>query len=160
MGNFIGCYYLHINGSLIYKPGTESSADIRESDFARALWLVDPTDRGNCWSILVEALSLGANSDRVNELAAKWECDNEDAAEFSAHIGVRLYRDGDAWCATYNGAGNLQESPHGFGETALDALADLCGSLGYKASKMWGGSFRQLITSAVKAATDKGLGRE
>jgi hypothetical protein len=44
--SIIGWYYLHENGSLIYKReigGT--AADIRESDLARGLWPLDPQDR-------------------------------------------------------------------------------------------------------------------
>jgi hypothetical protein len=47
-----GWYYLHTNGSLIYKRelgGT--AADIRESDFARAMWPLDPADRAGAWRI-------------------------------------------------------------------------------------------------------------
>jgi len=34
-----GYYYLHMNGDLIYKRETgDTAADIRESDFAVAMW--------------------------------------------------------------------------------------------------------------------------
>ena len=66
-----GWYYLHTNGELIYKRDLDgTAADIRESDFARALWPMDPTDRESAWTILVEALALGANEERIAELEA------------------------------------------------------------------------------------------
>ena len=40
-----------------------------------------------------------------------------------------VYMDGNSWCAstweTYQLDLNLQEAPHGFGDTKLDAIADL-----------------------------------
>lgn len=48
--SIIGWYYLHQNSDLIYKHefgGT--AADIRESDFARGLWPMDPEDRAGAW---------------------------------------------------------------------------------------------------------------
>ena len=76
-----GWYYLHTNGSLIYKRELgETAADIRESDFARAMWPMDPTDRAGAWNVLVEALALGADAARVKELAAKWQSQFRTAA--------------------------------------------------------------------------------
>jgi hypothetical protein len=80
----------------------------------------------------------------VAALAIKWECDDEDAASYAERLGIKLYMDGDAWCAARADAINLQESPHGFGPTALDAMADLCKQLGYRAAKMWGPTFQSL----------------
>lgn len=38
-----GWYYLHSNGALIYKPDHDGTvADIRDSNFARGLWPMDP----------------------------------------------------------------------------------------------------------------------
>ena len=61
-----GWYYLHENGSLIYKRelgGT--AADIRESSFARAMWSYDPRDRENAWTMLVEAKAAGTEYQEV-----------------------------------------------------------------------------------------------
>lgn len=141
-----GWYYLHVNGSLIYKRemgGT--AADIRESDFARGLWPVDPSDRAGAWRIVVEGLAAGASRERVMELAARWKCDDEDAAVYAKHVGAQLYKDGDHWCATRRDFANLQESPAGFGPTCLEALAELAKALGYKPSKMWGATFADLL---------------
>ena len=38
---------------------------------------------------------------------------------------LRLYRDGDQWCATLGDFRDLQESPAGFGKTALAACLAL-----------------------------------
>ena len=63
-----GYYYLHENGSLIYKVGTDCVADFRESDFVKAFWPFDPEDRETAWNLLVESLAAGANKDRVISL--------------------------------------------------------------------------------------------
>lgn len=139
-----GCYYLHTNGDLIYKPHIESAADIRESNFARGLWFVDPSDREGAWSILVEALAGGANPQRIAELAKKWGCDDADASHYADRIGVRLQMDGNAWHAARSDFENLQESPSGFGNTALEAMAELAKELGYQPATMWGVSFKHL----------------
>jgi hypothetical protein len=145
---FEGWYYLHTNGDLIFKKemgGT--AADIRESDFARGMWPVDSSDREGAWAILVEALAAGANKARVQELARKWKCDDADADKYATRVGVTLQRDGSAWHAMAPGHINLQESPNGFGETCLEAMAALAKELGYKPSKMWGASFKQLLAA-------------
>lgn len=148
--SLVGWYYLHTSGDLIYKPdhgGT--AADIRESDFARALWPVDPTDRAGAWAILVEALAAGAKPERVRGLALKWVCDDEDAGFYADRVGAKVFRDGAAWCATRKDFVNLQESPAGFGDTALDALAALAKEIGYRPAKMWGASFADLLARPV-----------
>ena len=141
-----GFYYLHTNGKLIYKrnlPGT--AADIRESDFAVMLWPIDVQNRENAWQILVEALACGANLERVMELSVKWRCSDEDALIYALHAGARLFMDGDKWCATREDFVDLQESPAGFGSTALEALANLCKDLGYRPQKLWGATFASLL---------------
>jgi hypothetical protein len=140
-----GWYYLHENGALIYKPSADACADIRDSNFARGLWPMHPEDRASAWRIVVEAAAAGALPDRVADLAAKWQCDDEDAAHYAEHIGARLYMDGNAWCATRKDFENLQESPAGFGDTAREALAELAKALGYRPSKMWGATFQDLL---------------
>ena len=141
-----GWYYLHENGELIYKRelgGT--AADIHESPFARALWPCDPSDRGGAWSILIEALAAGANKQRIAELAEKWNCSNDDAINYAERYGVSLGMDGSAFCATRTDFVNLQESPAGFGDSYLEAMAELCKELGYIPSKMWGAGFPELL---------------
>lgn len=143
----IGYYYLHTNGSLIYKRelgGT--AADIRESDFARAMWSCDPQDREAAWTTLVEALALGANADRIKELAALWHCDDVDADQYASRVGdgLDITRDGDKWCALPRGC-SMAESPVGFGDTKLEAMAELCKALGYQGGKTWTATFAGLL---------------
>ncbi len=148
--SIIGWYYLHTNGELIYKRDLDgTAADIRESTFARALWPIDPTDRESAWSILVEALAAGASPERVKELAAKWECDDADAPNYAERVGALVHMDGKSWCATRKDFVNLQESPAGFGDTALEAMAALAKELGYRPSKMWGPTFNSVLTAPV-----------
>lgn len=151
-----GWYYLHINGDLIYKRefDGDTAADIRESDFARAMWPMRTDDREGAWDILVEALSLGARPERVKELAEKWGCNDADAAVYAERLGAKVFMDGNAWCATRKDSINLQESPSGFGDTALEALAALCKELGYVGGKMWNATFKSLLAkpASVRAA--------
>lgn len=72
-------YYLHTNGELIHKrtwPGDDNSP------FVCRIWRCDPTSRENAWTIIVEALTLGANVARIRELAAHWNCNAVDLIEF------------------------------------------------------------------------------
>jgi hypothetical protein len=152
--NIAGYYYLHSNGDLIWKRFTDGGqvADFRESPFVIQFWPLDPQDRETCWRILVEALALGAKEHRLNELVDTWDCDDADAQVYAERIGVELKRDGNAWCAMQAGATNIQEFPAGFSEvSALHALAELCKELGYRAQKMWGASFQQLVSGKVPA---------
>lgn len=152
MSEIIGWYYLHVNGSLIYKRelgGT--AADIRESDFAKSMWPIDPSDRETAWRILVEALSLGVNHTRIKELADKWQCDDEDADVYALRVGVDIALDGDKWCALPKGC-SMPESPVGFGDTKLEAMAALCKDLGYTGGKMWNATFKSLLDCESEAA--------
>jgi hypothetical protein len=141
-----GYYYLHTNGALIYKRDFgDTAADLRESDFVRAFWPIDPTDRATAWALLVEALAMGVDKARINELAAKWKCDDADAPNYADYLGLRLFMDGSAWCATCSDFQDIQSSACGFGDTALDAFAALCSDLGFKGrAKMWGHTFESL----------------
>ncbi len=141
-----GWYYLHTNGALLYKRELgNTAADIRESSFARGLWPLDPSDREGAWRIVIESLAAGASRERVMEIAAKWKCDDEDADTYADHVGVLLSMDGDKWCATRVDFENLQVSPAGFGDTKLEAMAELCSNIGYVPSKMWGSGFIDLL---------------
>lgn len=62
-----GYYYLHVNKDLIYKRGSDSIIDIRESDFCDSAWAFQPEDRAVAWGMLVEALSLDAKQKRKAE---------------------------------------------------------------------------------------------
>lgn len=152
-----GYYYLHTNGDLIYKRELDDGtvADLRESTFVRHFWPMDPQDRANAWRILVEASALDANPARIAQLAETWKCDDEDAEHYASHLGCRLYKGGDAWgvkridsMPSQEFSGEVpvgREDQYGFGDTVLAALADLARKLGFKASKMWGASFPDLL---------------
>lgn len=149
----IGWYYLHENGSLIYKPEhDDTAADIRESDLARCMWPMDPNDREGAWNILVEGLALGADKARVSELAQKWSCDDRDADNYADRLGITLEIDGTAWRAKLQDFQNLQESPEGFGDSKLDAMADLARNLGLQAGKMWRTTFADICAGKASAA--------
>ena len=142
-------YYLHENGDLIHKRELDGSiaAGIRESPFARGLWFIDQNNREHAWNVLVEALAGGAKASRIQELAEFWGCNDSDAPNYAQRLGFLLGKDGSAWCATRGDFINLQESPAGFGNTALEAMAALAKELGYKPSKMWGNTFGSLLTA-------------
>ena len=149
--SIIGWYYLHTNGSLLYKRDLEgTAADIRESDFARALWPLDPQNREHAWAILVEAKALGANEARIKELAEKWQCNDEDADNYAERVCCDLFMDGNQWCAVRRNFENLQESPAGFGDTKLEAMAELAKELGYKGGKVWNTTFKDLCQDGAK----------
>ena len=148
--SILGYYYLHTNHSLIWKKSMDGDevADFRESPFVVQFWPLDPQDRSTAWRILVEALALGADEQRIEELADLWACDDIDAQRYAEHIGVELKPDGSAWCAMQIGATNIQEFSAGFSEkSALHALAELCRDLGYQAQKTWGATFSDLVNA-------------
>ena len=142
-----GWYYLHTNGELIFKRDLEgTAADIRESDFAVGMWPVDHTDRETAWTILVEGLAAGARGDQVMDLARKWNCTDGDGKIYARRIGAALtFREvgphGAEWVATPKG----QESPAGAGFNVIYALCSLAKVLGYKPSKTWGATFKDLL---------------
>lgn len=148
-----GWYYLHVNGELIYKPSSDAAMDIRDSDLARCMWPMDIQDRECAWNILVEGLALGASKSRVNELAQKWFCDDDDAERYAKRLGISICRDGNMWCATGPGFTNLQESPAGFGETKLEAMAELAKDMKLQSGKMWRATFKDMLKGKAAQAT-------
>lgn len=141
----IGWYYLHENNELIYKPSSDAITDIRDSSFAVCSWPMDPESRLMGWNILVESFALGAKKSRIEELADKWSCDNDDAETYASHIGVNLSVDGNQFCATKIDFVNLQESPAGFGATKLEAMSELAKELGISGGHMWRSTFQDLV---------------
>ena len=140
-----GYFYLHVNGDLIYKNNPDAITDIRDSDFCRSVWVYNG-ERATAWQILVEALSLGAKQKRIEELAKKWGCDNKDAKHYAQYLGLQLDVDGTAKTARRpNDFFTYPESPCGFGDTYLEAMADLCKQLGFVGGKMWNSTFIDLI---------------
>ena len=151
-------YYLHENGDLIHKRELDGSivAGIRESPFAKGLWFIDQNNREHAWNVLVEALAGGAKAERIRELAELWGCNDSDAPNYAQRLDFLLEKDGSAWCATRSDFINLQESPAGFGNTALEAMAALAKELGYRPSKMWGNTFRDLLTAVEDDEAENG----
>jgi hypothetical protein len=76
-------YYLHTNGDLIGKNPVvvDSDASYFDNDFVKRTWKIETEDRESCWTLLLEALALGARIGRVKELAEKWNCDKADSIE-------------------------------------------------------------------------------
>ena len=144
MNEIQGYYYLHVNNSLIYKCGSDSIIDIRDSDFCRSAWAWDGTPQ-NAWQICVEALSLGVDRKRIFELAEKWNVNDSTAQNYADYVGINLGMDGNQMTATRKDFDNLQESDCGFGDTYLEAMADLCEQQGFKGGKMWNSTFKDLI---------------
>ncbi len=147
MSKIDGYYYLHTNGSLIWKRYLDDGqvADFRESDFVKMFWPLDTESRYDAWRICVEALALGADPSRVKELADKWQCNDNDAQKFADHFGVELFMDGDKWCATRSDFQDPQQSPAGFGNTCLEAMAELLKDVGFRPSKTWGHTIKDVL---------------
>lgn len=140
-----GYYYKHVNGELIYKNSPDAIVDIRDGDLCVAAWPFDPGDRVTAWNVLIEAMALGVSPARIHEMAVKWQCTDADAVNYAERIGVRLGVDGDKKMTTRKDFVNIQESPCGFGETYLEAMASLCKQLGYTGGKMWNHTFESLL---------------
>ncbi len=133
-----GCYYLHATDKALIYKSLDDIPDIRDSDLAIGLWIVDSADRETAWNTLVEALAAGAKKERIQELATKWGCNDTDAIEYARRIKCKLDKDGHTSRA--HGKGKI-----GLGDTYLEAMADLAKRLGYKPSKMWGKHFKDYL---------------
>lgn len=124
----VAYYYLHSETKdLICKPAIciDSDPQYFDSPFVQKVWKIDTTERFDAWHLCVEALAMGAKKERVFELKKKWGLTDEDAQKFVAHLPFTLEKDGNAWCVKDpQNFTNLQESQVGFGDTALEALAD------------------------------------
>lgn len=140
-----GWYYLHENKDLIYKNGPDAIVDIRDSDLCHSAWQWDG-QRQTAWRILVEALSLDASKERVRELAEKWGCTNEDAEHYAKFLGIQIGMDGEGFYARRSDFVNIQESPVGFGNSYLEAMAALATELGFSGGKIWPKDFAYLVT--------------
>lgn len=67
-------YYLHTEGDLIGKNPVVVDSDVQyfDSPFVKKVWLIETTDRTDAWNLAVEALAMGAKTEKVKELAVKW----------------------------------------------------------------------------------------
>lgn len=73
-----GWMYLHENGALIWKRFRPQD----ESPFVMRIWKLETDKRENAWTIVLEALALGADHVRVRELADHWGLTLEDLPRF------------------------------------------------------------------------------
>ena len=130
-----GYYYLHSNGDLIYKrEGFFDSKDC-DSNFVEAIWPIDLSDRTCAWLMLIEAGSLKADENRLDELILLWGINDKDAPNFAEVLEdiLLLKKIGDRWITTFrsNIYSNYSDflDPElrtlGFGKTAFEALIDL-----------------------------------
>lgn len=119
----VGFYYLHSSGDLIFKIFVP---EVEEGGFVRRVWTIDTEDRGTFHILLIEAAAMGARRDRIEELVSKWGITDEDCQIFAERAKLKLFKDGNTWCAGFSDFKNVQESQCGFGPTALDALIALC----------------------------------
>ncbi len=122
-----GYFYLHTNGDLIYKPAivVEFDPEHFNSNFVVETWGFAQEYRECAWTILVEALALGANIKRIKELQQKWGCTNEDAVKYAEKMHLQIVQDGTGWIASFDDFVNIQESQCGSGDDCLEAFADL-----------------------------------
>lgn len=147
MSQIEGYYYLHQNGSLIYKPALDDGqiSDFVESTFVKAFWPVVSNDRMALWDLLVESFALGADPARVWQLAEEWGADDADALQYAKRLPLLLSKDGDQFCATRTDFQDLAKSTAGVGATALEAMAQLATKLGLRPRKVWGTHFKDLV---------------
>jgi len=66
-------YYLHTNGDLIGKNPVVVTSDYFDSSFIKKFWRIDTKNREDAWTLVLEALALGANIKRIRELSNKWK---------------------------------------------------------------------------------------
>lgn len=80
-------YYLHTNGELIGKnpvvveSGGGTPMEYFDSNFVRKVWEIDTMVRSTCWTLILEALALGAGIKGIKELIEKWTMDKGDSIE-------------------------------------------------------------------------------
>jgi len=81
-------YYLHQDGSLIGKNPevVEHDDQYFNSPFVKKVWMIDLTKREDAWTLVLEALALGASLDRAKELAEKWKLTYEDSFEMLSRV--------------------------------------------------------------------------
>jgi hypothetical protein len=123
-GDYAGQYYLHRESrDLIFKrAGFEPDAD---SPFVEFVWDCYPQDRACCWTIVSQALAMGADRVRCLELASKWCLNDEDGHIFADRCGFIL--DSFLFPGGLNSTYTIRHHDYpedGSGLSVLDALAD------------------------------------
>lgn len=74
-------YYLHTNGDLIGKNPVVVDGGYFDGPFVQKVWKIDTDERDTLWTLMLEALAMGARVDRVREIAEKNKCDKGDSIE-------------------------------------------------------------------------------
>lgn len=76
--NPYGWYYLHKNGDLIFKKYRPED----DSTFVQKIWPCVVENRETAWTIVIEAIAMGAKLRRIRELSKKWSLDTKDLREY------------------------------------------------------------------------------
>lgn len=73
-------YYLHTNGDLINKHPVvvENDPQYFDSPFVKKYWLINTENRLDAWILILEALALGCQINRIKDLTEKWKLTFED----------------------------------------------------------------------------------
>lgn len=81
-------YYLHQNGDLIGKNPIVVAGDASyfDSPFVKKVWWIDSEKREMLWTMMLEALAMGARVGRVKDIAKANGCDKADSIEMLASI--------------------------------------------------------------------------
>lgn len=76
-------YYLHQNGDLIGKNPAVVAGDASyfDSPFVKKVWWIETDERYTLWTMMLEALAMGARVARIKEIAEKNKCDKADSIE-------------------------------------------------------------------------------
>jgi hypothetical protein len=150
-----GWFYLRKDGTLVHTPDVQGIRGAILSMLVMpeilTFWPHDKRDRGTAWRILVEATAGGADRDQIQAMATRAGCDDNDGLTYAKRIGCKISKEGMYWKATRQDWVSREQSPTGYGATVLDAMADLCKSLGYQPSKILQQDFSKLLTNPKKA---------
>lgn len=113
-----GIWYLGHRGQLSFSERLDGQAylsSLRSWEFLAA-------DRSSAWFIAIEALALGAEPSKVEELVKLWKLTDEEAVRFAAYIGLRLYTFRGRWYVSFKQGSRGKFAD---GDTAVAALAAL-----------------------------------
>ena len=76
-------YYLHTNGDLIGKnPMAYNELDFTGNPFVKRHWYIETEDRGDAWTLAIEAFALGARISKIKALTEKWSLTKKDLKEY------------------------------------------------------------------------------
>lgn len=134
--------YLHVHGTLHFK---QCYADeLLDSPFVRCYWPCD-NSRQSLWQVAIESLAMGVSRAEVLRVLESNKFEIDDCVNYINFLNARLSKDGNQWCVTRGDFVNLEVSPSGFGDTPMDALADLLKNVGFKGRGMWCHDINSLV---------------